>query len=123
MKFATRMSTNQSQVLRGGIFAGPVPFGPPGLASAGGTCPAGAESLVRPFGCPVRFMLVSSAMPEHRAKIHPQLPGVAGATSAVDENHLHPLTTNKPPARDGGLLVSPPRHRLGVVRSPRTRRF
>jgi len=46
-KFASRTSTNQTQVLRGGIVAGPVPFEAPGPLFAGWTRPAGAESLLR----------------------------------------------------------------------------
>jgi hypothetical protein len=46
-KFASRTSTNQTQVLRGGIVAGPTPFEAPGPLFAGWTRPDGTESLLR----------------------------------------------------------------------------
>ena len=57
------MSTNQSQVLPGGIFACQVPFGAPGLPSAGWPRPAGVESLLRRVCCPVELMVTSSGTP------------------------------------------------------------
>jgi hypothetical protein len=52
------MPKNHSQVLPGGTFACPVPFGPSG--PAGWDRPAGAESLLRRVCCPVEFMVTSS---------------------------------------------------------------
>jgi hypothetical protein len=62
-KFISNASKNQSQVLRGGIFAGAVPGAAPGLLSDGWTRPAGAESLLRRVCCRVEFMVISSGTP------------------------------------------------------------
>src|SRR5918992_1618052 len=57
------MSTNQSQVLPGGILIRPIPFGAPGRLSAGWTRPAGVESLLPCLCCPIEFMVTSSGVP------------------------------------------------------------
>jgi hypothetical protein len=57
-KFASKMSANHSQVLPGGI-VGPVPFGTPGLVSAGWPRPAGTTSLLRASGDPVALIVIS----------------------------------------------------------------
>src|SRR4030095_9825138 len=57
------MPKSHSQVLPGGIFACPVPFGAPGLVSGGRSPPAGAESLLRRVCCPVEFIVPSSGDP------------------------------------------------------------
>ena len=53
-KFASKRSTNHSQVLPGGIFGDALPFAAPGLVLPG------AESLFRPFCCSVERMVTFS---------------------------------------------------------------
>ena len=54
-KFTSRMSTNQSQDLRGGIFACAAPFGAPGFVSGG------ARLLFRCVRCPGKLIVTSFA--------------------------------------------------------------
>src|SRR5712691_842167 len=61
-KFASKASTNQSQVRRGGIVAGPGPGAASGPLGAGGTRPAGAESLLRRVCGLVVFMVTFSGV-------------------------------------------------------------
>jgi hypothetical protein len=57
------MSTNQSQVLRGGIVACLGPCAAPDFWSVGGTRPTGVESLLRCVGGLIEFMGTSSGTP------------------------------------------------------------
>src|SRR5712691_1828906 len=87
-KFASKASTNQSQVRRGGIVAGPGPGAAPGPLGAGGTRPAGAESLLRRVCGLVVFMVTSSGAPS---------PHIAGgdpphSSARLDEDGHHRKT-------------------------------
>src|SRR2546430_15133684 len=53
-KFATRIATNQSQVLRGGILR-PAPGVPPGAPP---DCPVRAGTPARAFCCPVKAIVI-----------------------------------------------------------------
>ncbi len=57
------MSKSQSQVRPGGIFGSPGPFSAPGRVGAGWTCLASVESLLRPFSCAAKFMIISFRVP------------------------------------------------------------
>jgi hypothetical protein len=62
-KFASKTSTNQSQVRRGGIVACPGLCGAPGFRSAGGIRPPGVELLLRCVCGLIAFMDTSSGTP------------------------------------------------------------
>ena len=64
-KFAANTSKSHSQVRPGGIFGSPGPFSAPGRVGAGGsgTCLTGVESLLRPFSCPAKYMIISFGVP------------------------------------------------------------
>jgi hypothetical protein len=63
-KFASKMSTNQSQVLRGGIVAGPVPVEVLGSLFTGWTRPWSAESLLRR----VELMVICGSSPAKKGR-------------------------------------------------------